>query len=343
MRVRNKASSAKEHRAYGGLERLLGDLWIENYPMAKLKSERHHWWPVCVSRHWAGEDGRTGWLKPDGSTVRIPPANLGIISNGHLIKLGPSGEDTAWDQSFERVFDRADNAFPDLIRWLEGLARRYVREPVELRQRFIPHPSTDAELVRMTECAVSLAVRGPMNRQASVALAEHWRGPLPKPDRNALIGLNIRNSHRLIVDSIKAHGKFVAIYSQGREFVFGDGFFHNVKNVQNFPWSPKIFAPITPQICVLVCRPSQFMFEPRLTTLVLDDHEVDICNETVQVYSKNAIFFRSQQPRLSKAFQQGKHLEYAHPGNPIDSLIQSIPGVPARDRSLDHIIYPDGR
>ncbi|MCM5679977.1 hypothetical protein M8A51_10575 [Schlegelella sp. S2-27] len=75
-------------------------------------------------------------------------------------------------------------------------------------------------------------------------------------ERNALIGLNMRNSHRVIADSIKSRGKFVAVYSQGREFVFGDGFFHNVKNVQNVLWSPELFVPITPHVSVLVCRPS---------------------------------------------------------------------------------------
>ncbi|MFN9092431.1 MAG: hypothetical protein ACK5V0_13280 [Alphaproteobacteria bacterium] len=343
MRVRNKSSGAQARGKYGSPQWLSVSLFNEDHPMAKLKSERHHWWPVCVSRHWAGEDGKTGWLKPDGSTVRIPPARLGVIGNGHLIKLGRNDEDTAWDQSFERVFDKADDAFSDLIRWLEALERRPVRDVQELRQRFIPQPCTDAELARMTECAVSLAVRGPMNREASVALAEHLRGPLPAPERNALIGLNMRNSHRLIADSIKSRGKFVAVYSQRREFVFGDGFFHNVKNVQNVPWSPKLFVPITPHICVLVCRPSRYTVEPRLMTLVLDDHEVDICNKTVQVYAKNAIFFCSQQPVLSEDFQRGKHLEYTHPGNPIDSLIHSIPGVPARDTSLDHIFHPDSR
>ena len=74
---------------------------------------------MCVSRHLAGENGKTGWLKPDGSTLRIPPARLGVIGNGHLIKLGCNDEDTVWDQSFERVFDRADAAFPDVISWLE--------------------------------------------------------------------------------------------------------------------------------------------------------------------------------------------------------------------------------
>lgn len=296
-----------------------------------------------MSRHWAGDDGKTGWLKPDGSTVRIPPARLGVIGNGHHIKLGCNDEDTPWDQSFERVFDKADDTFPDLIKWLEGLERRPVCEVRELRQRFVPQPCTDVELARMTECAVSLAVRGPMNREASVALAEDLRGPLPTPERNALIGLNMRNSQRLIVESIGSRGKFVAVYSRGREFVFGDGFFHNVSNVQNAPMSPKLFVPITPHICVLVCRPSQYTVEPRLTTLVLDDHEVDICNSTVSVYAKNAIFFRSQQPVLTEEFNRGKHLVYAHPGNSVDFLIHSIPGVPARNTSLDHVFHPNDR
>ena len=152
--------------------------------MTKIKSERHHWWPVCVSRHWAGDDGKTGWLKPDGSTIRIPPARLGVIGNGHHIKLGDSHRDTPWDLSFERVFEKADDAFPDLIRWLERLERRPADGVQELRERFVPQPCTDAELVRITECAVSMAVRGPMNREASVALAESFRGPLPTQERN---------------------------------------------------------------------------------------------------------------------------------------------------------------
>ena len=335
------AATARE--TYGSSLRLSVILIIENRPMAKLKSERHHWWPVCVSRHWAGDDGRTGWLKPDGSFTRIPPARLGVIGNGHHIKLGRNDEDSVWDQSFERVFDRADAAFPELIKWLEGLERKPVHGAQELRQRFIAHPCSDADLARMTECVVSLAVRGPMNREASVSLAEELRGSLPTLERNALIGLNMRNSQRLIADSIGSRGKFVAVYSQNKEFVFGDGFFHNVRNVQNTPLSPKLFAPITPHICVLVCRPSRYMVEPRLTTLVLDEHEVDICNSTVQVYAKNAIFFRSQQPVLNETFQRGEHLAYSHPGNPIDSLIHSVPGVPPRDTSWDHLFHPNGR
>ena len=288
-----------------------------------------------MSRHWAGEDGKTGWLRPDGSCLRIPPAKLGVIGNGHHIKMGREGESSPWDQSFERAFDKADSRFPELIRWLEGLERRPIHDVMELRRRFVPQQCADEQLLLMTECAVSLAVRAPMNREASVAVAEHLRGPIEAAERNALIGLNMRNSQRVIADSIGARGKFVAVYSQDKEFVFGDGFFNNVSNAQMAPHAPKLFVAITPGICILVCRPSRNMVEPTLLTLVLDDREVDICNHAVQIYSKNAIYFRSEQPVLQEEFRRAEHLRYAHPGNPIDSLIHSIPGIPARDSSFD--------
>ncbi|MCY1240051.1 hypothetical protein D9M72_528790 [compost metagenome] len=189
----------------------------------------------------------------------------------------------------------------------------------------------------MTECAVSLAVRGPRNREASVAVAEHFRGVIATAERNVLIGLNMRNSQRVIADSIGTRGKFVAVYSEDKEFIFGDGFFHNVANSQMAPHSPKLFVPITPRICILVCRPSSYMVEPKLSTLVLEEQEVDLCNHAVQVYSKNAIFFRSHQPVLHEDFRRDAHLLYQDPSNPIDNIIHSIPGVPPRDSSRDHL------
>lgn len=57
-------------------------------------------------------------------------------------------------------------------------------------------------------------------------LPSTFRGPIESAERNALIGLNIRGSQRFIADGRGARGKFVAVYSQDKEFVFGDGFFH---------------------------------------------------------------------------------------------------------------------
>jgi hypothetical protein len=306
--------------------------------MAKLKSERHHWWPRCISQNWAAEDGTTGWIKPDGTIVRVPPRQLGMIGNGHHIKLGRSaGEETPWDSSFESEFDRADNNFPAVITWLEGLERKFMPH-VDLRQRFLAQPASDDQLSLLTESVVSLAVRSPKNREASVALAEKLRGALPSSERNSLIGVNMRKSQRIITDSIGARGKYAVLFSKGREFIFGDGFFHNVIAVNTAPNTPKILAPITPTMSVIVSRPGSFTVEPRISTLVLDDDEVERCNHAVQVYSCGSLFFRSQKPTLIEDFIRNEHLTYADPDNPIDNLILSIPGVHPRDRSLDFLM-----
>lgn len=306
--------------------------------MPKLKSERHHWWPRCVSRLWADEDGTTGWIKPDGSVIRVPPNKLGLIGNGHHIKLSRArGEVTDWDSSFEKEFDSADNSFPSVISWLESLDRG-TRTDCGACGRFLSQPAKDEQLRALTESVVSLAVRGPMNREASVALAERLRGSLASLERNALIGINMRRSQRVIADSIGANGKFAVLFSSGREFIFGDGFFHNVNAVVDPPHNPKILAPITPTISVIITRPMSFTVQPCLSTIILTDAEVNHCNHAVQVYSREALFFRSEKPILDGAFSCGKHLAYAHPDNPIDSLIRGIPGVPPRDRSLDFLM-----
>jgi len=284
-----------------------------------------------VSRHWAAEDGSTGWMKPDGSVIRVPPHKLGMIGNGHYIKLGPPGESTAWDFCFEREFDAADNAFPSVISWLASLDREF-RGQCGLGDRFLSQPASDEQRRALTECVVSLAVRGPRNRAASVAVAEHLRVPMDSRKRNAIIGANMVRSQRIISDSIGSNGKFAVLFSTGREFIFGDGLFHNVTARVDPPHDPKILAPITPTMSVIISRPTSYMVEPRLTTIVLTNEEVDQCNHAVQVYSREALFFRSERPTLDEAFSSGAHLAYSHPDNPIDSLIRGIPGVPPRDR-----------
>jgi hypothetical protein len=87
-----------------------------------------------------------------------------------------------------------------------------------------------------------------------------------------------------------------------------------------------------------VTRPTSFTVEPRLSTIVLSDDEVDRCNHAVQVYSRQALYFRSHRPAVEDAFACTEHRSYSHPDNPIDNLLRSIPGVPPRDRSLDFLM-----
>ena len=298
--------------------------------VAKLKSAKHHWWPKCVSKHWAAEDGKTGWIQPDGSCTHIPPKHLGAIGNGHLIKLHSDPDaSTVWDTSFEDVFSEADANFPAVISWLESLG--HASEPHgKLSDRFIPQSATDDQLCSLTECAVSLAVRSPMNREASVATAEFVRGPIAEPERRNLIGLNMRYAQRMIADAIGANAKFVVLISREKEFIFGDGFFHNVRAPVVAPLSPKIVVPVTPTLSVVIARPPSYRIEPTLSTIALSDTEVDFFNHAVQTYSCQAIFFRSDRPPVLDVFSANKHLQYSNADNPIDDFIRKLPGVTNR-------------
>lgn len=300
-----------------------------------LKSALHHWWPACVSKCWEGEDGKVGWLKPDGTHLRLPSRSLGAIGNGHHIKLGHNGAPSHWDESFECEFDDADTHFPQFIDWLGQLPRRKDAPSDGLRDRYMPVEATDQELLRAVECVVSLAVRSPMNREASVSLVEGLRGrSLPRTEREALTGLNLRRRQALIVDEINTRAKFVVIFSPKREFIFGDGFYHNVSCARPPLIKVEILAPITPWISVLICRHTQYMKNPQLSSIVLNESEVENLNLTVQIYSKNAVYFRDTVPTPHAAYLAGEHREFTDALNPVSCLIHGTPGIPALGQSL---------
>lgn len=298
--------------------------------------ERHHWWPQCVSKFWEDEDGCIHRLSQDGKLVKTRPKNIAVIGNAHQIKLAVSGYDDKFiGESFETEFQRADDNFPSIIEWLNGLDRLPENDNHQLEKRILPQPSTDEKIALLIEGIVSLAVRSPKNRESAISLAEHFRGPLPGPERNNLIGLNMRNTHRRAVESIGTSGKFLVIFSSKREFIFGDGFFHNLSSPTAQFYNTKILVPLTPWLSILFVRPMKYSVMPRLSSVAITEKETDLLNHTVQVYAKNEIFFRSQKPKIANEYFIGKHLRYADPDNPIEELIHKIPGIPPRDKSLD--------
>lgn len=307
--------------------------------MAKLKSERHHWWPECVSQYWADSEGGVNWLLPNGEVRRAAPKNFGVIGNGHLIKLGDDpAVGSVWDTSFEAEFQSADNNFPRIIEWLNALDRCDPPFERPVSTRIVPNPVEDQQFADMIECLVSLAARSPKHREHGVALAEEFRGPLPEQERNSLIGANIQRALRNAVRNLGGQGKAMVIFSPDREFIFGDGFFHNL-TVQGEHWHhPKLLAPLTPWMSVLFTRPMGYTIEPRLVTLVANRAETDALNYTVQVYARDMLFYRSERPQVDEAFTCAKHKIFANDLNIVDSLIYQIPGVPPRNSNMDAII-----
>ena len=287
---------------------------------------------------WADGDGLTNRLSPDGEVRRAPPHELGAIGNAHLIRLAAEADDGPWDEDFENAFDRADSAFPGVIEWLDGLERVSPSDASSRLERFHAVDVQEARLRILVECLVSLAVRSPMNRESAVSVAEHFRGPLRGSERNAIIGLNMRRCQRTVSDSIGSRGKFAVLFSRSREFIFGDGFFHNIRSPSEPPRMPQILAPVTPQISVLHAIPRRYRQEPRLVTLVLNEDEVDLINDCVLVYSSKEVFFRSQCPRVSGSFREGKHLRYRDRDHPIEHLVHEIPGVVPLDLSLEKML-----
>src|SRR3546814_14908810 len=95
------------------------------------------------------------------------------------------------------------------------------------------------------------------------------------------------------------HGKATAILSPNREFIFGDGFYHNLTSPSRPQNSPEILAPLTPRLAVLYARPMQYTTEPRLSTLVIGVDETETLNHVVQIYARVNIFYRSENGRAS--------------------------------------------
>ncbi len=305
--------------------------------MGKTKSERHHWWPECISARWADEAGGVTWLLPDGSERRARPDAFGVIGNGHYIKLSrTAGETTVWDQNFEDEFQNADGQFPAVIAWLEGLDYE-VRPDGPRRDRFLPQPATDEQFRQLVESLTSLAIRSPMTREAVVSLAERLRGPLLERERNTLITANLRDMHRRAKQAVSKRGKATAIFSPDREFIFGDGFYHNMTSGSMAPSMPRILAPLTPRLAVLYAVPQRYTVEPRLSTLVISADEAEGLNKVVQIYAGEALFYRADRPELIEEFQRGKHLSFSSSRNIIEDIVHDMPGVPDRDTSLDFL------
>jgi hypothetical protein len=133
-------------------------------------------------------------------------------------------------------------------------------------------------------------------------------------------------------------GKATAIWSPEREFIFGDGFFHNLNSSCGPPYSPQVLAPLTPRLAVLYAIPMRYREEPRLSTLVIAAREAEALNHVVQIYANDKIYYRSDKPTVTGEYSVGKHLRFSGPGHIIEELIHSMPGVPDRDTSMDFIL-----
>ena len=292
----------------------------------KIKSELHHWWPRSLSKFWASADGRVSCLRSQGELIRSLPKSFGAIRNDNNITL--ASRPTVWDESFERAFAKADNHFPDLVSRLQRLSCEIPATDGAFEKRIQPL-ILNAEMHGMlSESLASLVARSPSLRNRVRLTTEYYRTRMGFPDpsaSSALIGLNVRDAQRVLRDAFVSRGKYAVLFSGSSEFIFGDGFFHNISSVSNRPSSPRCLIPITPDIAIFYTSPLSYRGYPKAFTLNLTPSEVTFVNDTIQIYSKRFLFFRDRCPDIHPKFRDCEHYRYEYDDHPwIDHLSYSI-------------------
>lgn len=222
----------------------------------RLQNALHHWWPRSLSKFWADATGHVHRLSSNGDLDRSFPQQFGAIRNNNNIRSGDAP--SLWDHSFENTYSKADNAFPDVVRWLQSLKSPISAVNIKKRERISPIIIEEKQRDILAECIASLVSRSPSFRNRIAITAEYYRARFGLPDPTppkSLIGVNARHTQKIFSDTIRGSGKFAVLLSGEGEFVFGDGFLHNFSSA-NRPLNPRCLVPITPQIAIFYASPS---------------------------------------------------------------------------------------
>jgi hypothetical protein len=289
---------------------------------ALIRGEVHHWWPRGLSKFWGDDAKHVHRLESDGSLVRSLPKAFGGVSDAHNILL--ADEPTAWDETFEGSFDKADNSFAGLIPWLQQQVSPIAPSSKDMKARMTPLVVDDSRRAELAECLASQIVRSPSLRHRVRLTTEYYRrrmGMAEPEAEESLVAANLRRGQPMLSQALNG-GKFVVLHSGEEEFIFGDGFLHSVHSVTDRPMNPRCLIPITPTIAVLHVSPMQYRSYPRGLALNLTKAEVEFVNYTVQTYAGRYILFRKIAPEVHEAFRRGAHLQFEYHKHPwLEHLI----------------------
>lgn len=291
-------------------------------PREVKRGEKHHWWPKSLSRHWANEHGLVHRVDSSGEVILSNPKGFGLISDGHNILFDGGGP---WESTIEPYFDRPDSNMTHMVSWLSSL-RQEVIPDVAIERPQLPHDVSDENLNTLRECIISLAARSPNYREAHNSYVEQFRGSggIAKSESKSLIAMNIHQKYKTLVRNTKGLGKFAILFSGEKEFIFGDGFYSNITATTEYPYNLKAVVPMTPHIAVVWSSPMACRSYPKLISVHVDTHTVKTVNESVQVYSREYLFFRAQLPELMDDFRACEHREYRQNTDPVAELIDSL-------------------
>ena len=270
-----------------------------------IPGQRHHWFPKSLAKAaWIDADGMVSRTNSRGRTKRWHPGGIGYAIDNHNILWDGGGP---WEHTFEPDFDSADNAFPEVVRWLEGEV--HGRHAEGARSHGVP--VTKAVREPLAECLASLIVRSPRLRYLSEKHTAELQGRFGLRDPHNVrqtAGLSLARLQRPFARDIRTGGKFGFLIANEGSFLFGDGLMSNHNPVPDRSLHPMAMVALTPDVAVLWFSPRSYASHPSGVSLRLSGEEVSSFNEIVQVYSCDNLFHKGEAPELHEAFKLGQHL-----------------------------------
>jgi hypothetical protein len=270
----------------------------------------HHYFPKALQKFWKDDHGWVHRLRADGKRDRSKNGTFGHLRNAHHIKLSDSP--SPWDESFEYTFGPIDSAIPRVVELLAQAETPLCNEERPWRDRFGPQWNLENHRSAIAQLIASLVVRSPCLRNSirlGVLSYHSGKGPWPGGEvPSALISMNQKPLLERYARALSDKGKVAILFSDHREFIFGDGLLHNFQiGGPNSPYNPRCLVPLTPTIAVGYDCPSQWAVSANFVAVRLSPEEVNEVNWCTQVYSGQYLFYRSGFPSDISSFRQGEH------------------------------------
>ena len=286
-----------------------------------IRGEKHHWWPIAVSRYWENEKGQVNRLDVNESLISSSGKEFAKISDGHNVIFS---ESSVWNSTIEHYFDEPDTNFPKVIDWLQSLNQEEKNIIKIADDGIIWHDYTDEMLDMLRECLISLVVRSLKYRNSQVKYIESLRGELPKKEAKQLITANINQKYKILVQNSKGMGKFAILFTYDKEFIFGDGCYSNIGPSSEHLINLKMLIPLTPNMAVIWAIPMAYRTPPRLISKKITPSIVELINQATQIYSKDYLFYKSEKPKIIQDFKLNEHRIYNYETDPIAKMINSL-------------------
>lgn len=214
------------------------------------------------------------------------------------------------------MFGEADSQITNLVCWLLTLDTSTTNYSRRRLDRILAQDLPNSMLSQLARVVASLLARSPRTRDEIRRRTAHYRLRFgftdPEPEDH-LIAFNQRGLYDAYRKRMESSGRWAVLFSDTKEFIFGDGFLHNfAASADHMMPGKKCVVPLTPTIAVVYMLPMSYPSDPKLVTIKVDSDEVQFLNDALQAYANQFLFFRSQDPELIPAFTDGQHRQFKY-------------------------------